>query len=483
MLFWVAVAIMSAVAIAAVLWPFVRRTRAAPSGSDVAVYRDQLDEIERDRAAGTIGAAEAEAARLEISRRLLAAADLARQGGEAEDKAGRADDAPSWRAVAAALLALPAGALALYLALGSPGLPGQPLGERVARAHGTGQSVATLLMQVETHLRDNPDDGRGWDAVAPIYMRLGRYDDAVRANRNVLRLLGPTAEREAALGEALVNAANGMVTAEARAAFDRALALDSRDIAARFFVGLAAEQDGRQAEAAQIWRGLIAEAPADAPWLGLVQSALARVEGAGGAPLAAGPGEQDAAAAAALPAAEQDEMARDMVRRLAERLKENSADAQGWQRLVRSYLVLGDRDSAVAAAADARRALGEIAYALQGIDGLLQEGARPAPRAAAPAAPHPAVAPAPHPAMSPAPVPDHGGHDDTTRRLVARLADRLKNDGSDLDGWVQLVQSYIVLGERDKARAAATDARRALENDPDRLRRLDEFLKGAKLDG
>ena len=109
-------------------------------------------------------------------------------------------------------------------------------------------------------------------------MRLGRYDDAVKARRNSLRLLGPTAEREADLGEALTGAANGIVTAEAKAAFDRALALDPEDFRARYFSGLAAEQDGRPKDAADIWTKLLAGAPADAAWIGFVRESLLRVD-------------------------------------------------------------------------------------------------------------------------------------------------------------------------------------------------------------
>ena len=127
-------------------------------------------------------------------------------------------------------------------------------------------------------------------------MRLGRYQDAVTANGNALRLLGATALREANLGEALVNAANGIVTAQAKAAFDRALALDPKDVATRFYLGLAAEQDGRGPEAVKIWRGLLAEAPPGAPWREMVQGTLARIAG-DAAPSVPGPSQQDMAAA------------------------------------------------------------------------------------------------------------------------------------------------------------------------------------------
>src|ERR1700760_122016 len=124
MTLWFVLALMTAAAIFAVMWPLARRAPLS-RGSDVAVYRDQLDEIGRDRAAGLIGEREAEAARIEVSRRLLGAADTISTtrppGGSVR-----------MRRVAAfvALVLLPLGTAGFYLLLGSPPLPGQPLEAR-----------------------------------------------------------------------------------------------------------------------------------------------------------------------------------------------------------------------------------------------------------------------------------------------------------------------------------------------------------------
>jgi cytochrome c-type biogenesis protein CcmH len=138
---------------------------------------------------------------------------------------------------------------------------------------------------VELHLAEDPDDGRGWEIIAPIYQRTGRTAEAVKARENALRLLGSTADREADLGEALVGDSNGVVTADARAAFERANALDARNPKARFFMGLAAEQDGRREDARAIWQALANDAPEGAPWLGVVRTALARLQAAGQKPM------------------------------------------------------------------------------------------------------------------------------------------------------------------------------------------------------
>jgi cytochrome c-type biogenesis protein CcmH len=354
-------ALMTAAAVFAVLWPLRAQRKPPRAGSDIAVYRDQLEEIARDRAAGLIGTAEAEAARVEISRRLLAA-DAAVTAAPAAGATLRR------RAVAvAALVGLPALAAALYLALGSPQLPGQPLAERTSMPVEQ-RPVDTLVAQVEGHLEKNPEDGRGWEVLAPVYLRIGRFEDAVKARRNALRLLGATADREADIGEALTASANGVVTAEATGAFERALARDAKNVKARFFFGLAAEQDGDRAAAAQYWRDIIKEAPPGAPWIAVVREALARVDTVA----TSGPSREDVQAAERMAPEDRQAMIHGMVERLAERLKREGGNVEDWLRLVRAYVVLGDRDKARAAAADGRRALGSDAGNLRRLDELVK---------------------------------------------------------------------------------------------------------------
>jgi cytochrome c-type biogenesis protein CcmH len=364
MMLWFVLALMTAAAIFAVLWPLSRRVPLS-AGSDVAVYRDQLEEIERDRTAGLIGEREAEAARVEVSRRLLAAADAAVPAMPPDDGGRRR------RATAlAALVLLPLGAAVLYLSLGSPDLT--PQSQSARQETPPGQSPITeLVARVEAYLEQNPEDGRGWEVIGPVYMRLGRYDDAVKARRSALQFLGPTAEREADLGEALTGAQNGVVTAEAREAFDRAVRLNAGDVRARYFLGLAADQDGRPKEAAAIWRALLAEASADAGWAGFVRESLARVDPSAVASQP-GPNAEDVAAANEMSPEQRTAMVRGMVSRLAERLKQDGADVEGWLRLLRAYMVLGDKEQARAAADDARRALASDPDKLRRVDDLIK---------------------------------------------------------------------------------------------------------------
>jgi cytochrome c-type biogenesis protein CcmH len=204
--------------------------------------------------------------------------------------------------------------------------------------------------------------------LAPVLARLGRYDDAVRAFRNVISYAGDSADRRSDLGEVLAGAAGGVVTAEAKAEFERAVAMNADEPKANYFLGLAAEQDGRQADAAATWRGMLAKAPADAPWRPLVQAALARVSGP------AAPELSGEAMAAAKDMSEDDRgtMIRGMVDRLATRLKQNGDDVEGWLRLLRAYMVMGDRDKAASALVDARQAVANDSERLR----QLNEGAK-----------------------------------------------------------------------------------------------------------
>jgi cytochrome c-type biogenesis protein CcmH len=370
MLFWSLVVLLTAAAILAVLAPLGR-----PAATDDAhaharrVYRDQLKELERDKAEGRISPGEAEAARAEIARRLLALED------EAVTEPPRSDSGKLRRMTAVlALGGIPVFSLALYLMLGAPVLPGAPL---AARLEDKGpEQIEALVAKVEQHLAENPEDGRGWDVIAPVYLRLGRTNEAVLAYQNAIRLLGSTSERQSGLGEAILVREGGIVTEEARSAFEAANALDSAAPRPRFLLGLAAEQEGRFDDAARMWGTLLAEASPDAPWRGLVEEALARVSGDAAPP--SGPTDADIAAAEELSAGERTAMVEGMVNGLAERLKQQPDNVEGWLQLIRSYVVLGRVDAAAAAARDALNGIRETS-ARQRVEQLIAElGVTPA---------------------------------------------------------------------------------------------------------
>lgn len=343
MVFWILIAVLTAAAIMAVLLPLGRPATAADAkGHARRVYLDQLGELERDKAQGRIGDDEAEAARAEIARRLIAA-----DRGASEIASGGGGHQPARRATALlALVGIPVLSMAFYLGLGSPNLPGAPLAARLQMPGD--DSIEMLIARVEERLAAHPEDGRGWDVIAPVYLRLDRPDDSRRAFQHAIRLLGSTAVRQSGLGEAILSAEGGIVTADARTAFEAASELDPAAIGPRFFLGLAAEQEGNLAKAADAWGTLLAEVPADAPWRGVLSEALARV-----GPRTDAPDAENVAAVQALSSSEQAGMIEGMVGGLAERLKGQPDDVEGWLRLIRSYVVLGRADAAAEAARDA----------------------------------------------------------------------------------------------------------------------------------
>lgn len=342
---WFILALMTSAAIFAVLWPLGRSPSRSEGADATAIYKDQLAEIDRDLKAGLISASDAEAARIEVSRRILSAAKPA-QSGEWTTRTGIR------RAVAVfAFVGLPLLAGATYLRYGSPTLKDLPLASR-AVVPVASASLESLVAQVEAHLEKNPRDGRGWEVLAPVLLKLGRAEDSVRAYRNSLTYNGETAVRRADLGEAIATSAGGVITAEAKTEFERALALDANEPKAQYFAAVAAEQDGRSEQAVLIWRNMLKTAPDNAPWRPLVEQALART----GSSLAPELPNEAISASNDMTASQRAEMIGGMVERLAERLKQNGEDVEGWLRLVRAYMVLGQAEKAKQAIANARQA-------------------------------------------------------------------------------------------------------------------------------
>lgn len=344
MIFWVVAALLTLGACLAVMVPVIRGQKHALAGDDhnLEVFQDQLAELDRDIARGTIDGAEAEQARAEIGRRILKLA------AEKRDGRSTARGGIGQMVATVAILAVPLASWGIYAMTGSPDLPGQPLEARVSEDPQTA-SVNELVARAEAHLSNNPEDGRGWDVLAPIYYRMGRYDDAAVAYRNAIRLLGSNATREANLGEAIAAAAGGMVSADAVAAFRRALELEPDHLKARFLIAVGLAQEGRAEEAGQAWQAMIADLPADSPWRSAAEQAMAEL----GRTQAAENGDDGLIS-------DNDQMAmiNDMVAGLDRRLAENPDDPEGWQRLIHSYVVLGRRDEAEDALARGLDALG-----------------------------------------------------------------------------------------------------------------------------
>jgi cytochrome c-type biogenesis protein CcmH len=214
---WIVFAVLTAVVIIVLLAPVRPRSGGAVASRgefDLAVYRDQLAELDRDAEAGLIGKAEADAARNEISRRILSA-KAAADAADEKDK-----PAPSWLTVGT-VLAIPAVAVGIYLGVGRPELPAQPLASRLDKAVAN-QDMVAMVRQVEKHLEQNPRDAKGWGVLAPVYNRMGRHQDAANAYRQVMLINGPDPRTLTDLAETLVIAKQGLVEADAVKLFETA---------------------------------------------------------------------------------------------------------------------------------------------------------------------------------------------------------------------------------------------------------------------
>jgi cytochrome c-type biogenesis protein CcmH len=362
MAIWIIFTLMVGAAVMAVLWPLSRKSAVAGgSDPDMQFYNEQLAEIERDLVRGLISQTEAEAARTEAARRLLRASQSASSTADGvSEPALRRRRAAS----AIALSAVPLLALAIYGAYGSPHLPAQPLSARL-KDNPQQLDLAGAVARIEAHLAQQPNDGRGWEVIAPVYLRSGRLDDAVKAYGNAVRLLGEDASRLSNYGEALVAASDGVVSAEARKAFDKALEHDPAWPKARYYLARAAEQDGDRDTARSHYSAILSSSSPEAPWVSLVREQLARL-GQDGA-------STTVASMASLPPEDRQTAVRGMVEGLAQRLAASGGTAEEWARLVRSYAVLGEREKASASLRSARQALARDQAGLGRLEAVAQE--------------------------------------------------------------------------------------------------------------
>ncbi len=400
---WLVLTILIAAAALIVVGPFLRRSDARGDAvTGVEVYKDQLAEVERDKDQGMIDAKEADLARLEIERRILAAN---------RDEAPVDAMAPAWqfRIAIAAVIIVVLGAVGLYAVIGQPDVllaqnsrqvaAAGPAGAMPAQHPGTegvgqnGDGVESLVTRLEQRLKTDPNDADGWRVLGWSYYNTGRYQDAVAAYKRGVDLQKDNASMRALYGEALVMAANGVVTPDAVSTFDAVLAIDPKDERARFFKGVAKAQKGDNQAALDEWISLYNAAPAGAEWaqdlrgridelakssgidvggrLTAPKTATAAAEPApasapaptsASAPAPApapaatpGPSAADVESAKQLKPEDRQQMVQTMVERLAAKLKETPQDADGWIMLIRSRMVLNQPDEARAALEQAKK--------------------------------------------------------------------------------------------------------------------------------
>ncbi|MEO0635914.1 MAG: c-type cytochrome biogenesis protein CcmI [Pseudomonadota bacterium] len=356
-------AVLALIAVVAVLWPFLRTSEEVQIGArERSALAARLAGIEADEANGVLNSSDAQVGRAEIARRML---EL-----EAQDHGGletRTSLGGSLALAGATALFVVGGGVALYAVIGSPAYRDQPIAARIA----DGRDITVLVSQVEGRLQKNPNEAEGWAVLAPVYLRQGRFDSAARAFENLARLTKDDEVQRAGFlanqAEALTMAAGGRVVPDARDIANRALQADGNNPKANFLTVLAGDQSGDAADSLSAWRSLIARFPDESDLIAFANQRIAALSSEtpmdGDQPT--GPTAEQVEGAASMSTEDRSAMIRSMVDGLAARLEEEPDDLSGWERLIRSYIVLRDIEQARTALATARDTFAEDESALQ----------------------------------------------------------------------------------------------------------------------
>ncbi|MDO5603985.1 MAG: c-type cytochrome biogenesis protein CcmI [Paracoccus sp. (in: a-proteobacteria)] len=393
MFFWLIAAAMTLIAAVAIVLPFTRRDGAGfqPTAAyDLQVYRDQLAEVERDLARGIIEPAEAGRLRNEIGRKVL---DTDRALGRQLKAAAPAGGRGLGAVLLLGLCVL--GGIMLYTRIGAPGMPDMGLATRIAsadahyaarpsqaEAEATAKAgpaaptppVDAQMAELMERLRDavaaNPDDVQGLALLANFEARLGNTTAAQTAQAHLIEVLGDqaTADEHARLAGLMAETAGGIITPEGEAQIDRALALDPRNIQARYMSGLLHAQNGRPDLTFPIWHALLSDAPADSPWAASVRQSIEGIAWLAGNPDYVPPAPRGAMTAPILRAPDADQMAAAaemsdedraafiaaMVEQLEHRLASEGGTPQEWAQLISALGVIGKSEHARNILAEAR---------------------------------------------------------------------------------------------------------------------------------
>ncbi len=461
--FWIVAGLLTAAVVVLLARPLMRKANTDDlGGTDLAVYRDQLAELERDRARGLIEIEQAASMETEISRRMLNAARSAQPVAAA--------GAPARILTMIIAILVPVGGLVVYLSVGQPDLPGQPLAERSLQQ---GEDPVKLIAQIDDirgRLKQTKDDLDRWVMVGEAYEKLGQPRQAVETFRVAKQISPDDAGISAALGEALINADGGAVGEEAKTLFQSIPQDSESQPEARYYLALASAQAGDMKTALRGWQSLLSDSPADAPWIEPTRQRIASAAQAMGldpaketpdpkppaavsaqeGPLEGGPNTPEGEAIKRMAPDQQQQMIEGMVARLAARLQANPDDPEGWRKLARAYQVMGLAEKAndatkQADAAEARAAGG--------------------PKSAGPVATSKPLGPtadAPSSAAGQA-IQQMSPEEQAQmiRGMVDKLAAKLEANPDDADGWRKLSRAYQVLGENDKAKTALDRAAQA----------------------
>ena len=458
MTLWIILTAMCSAAAVLVAFPLIRRYEAADSSAkaDTGFYAGQLQEIERDKGLGLIGEAEADLAKVEIERRLLAAAKSIKP----PQTVSR-----GWRTVALVAVAglVVLGATNLYALQGRPDLvaqmpalppvTGQTTELPAQPAAAAAGNVDAMIEKLAQRLKQNPADADGWRMLGWSHFNRQRYEESAAAYAKAMELDPGNLDYKSSYAEALVQAAQGMVTPKARALFDQVLQTDPTDFRSRFYVALALEQAGDLDLALDQWIALLGDAPKDAGWLADVRQRIGELGQRTGRDVAALLGSQPSAQAADggdLSAVDRRAMVDGMIAKLAAKLEANPRDRDGWAMMIRSLKVRGDMAGAQKTLSDALAAFADDPSTRTQIAGLAQSLGVETAAATAPVVTQEDIASA---AQMPA-----EDQQAMIRGMVDRLTEKLDTSPHDAEGWMRLIRSRMVLNEPGKAREALRKA-------------------------
>ena len=367
------------------------------ASKDLALYKDQLREVDSDLARGVLSETESESARLEISRRILAADKRAQM----ETLANPAPSIVNKLLAAFVILTVLTGSLGIYAYLGEPNLPDRPLVARLAaaqeaRAQRLSQEDAEvqvpdekinipedylkLVKRLREAIKKRPNDEQGLRLLALHEFRIGKYRAARKAHTRIMKVVGDkvTAKDYIDFAEVMIFATNGYVSPEAEITLSQALKLKPNDGRTRYYSGLAMAQNGRADVAYRLWEGLLKEGPQDAAWIPLIKSQIDDVARLAGINMSnqplPGPTTDQINAASEMTKEDRKKMIRGMVAGLGERLATNGGTMNEWARLIRALGVLGETARASEIWNEAKDVFGDNPKALN----LLLEAAQAA---------------------------------------------------------------------------------------------------------
>ena len=504
--FWAIALIIGILAAAVTGTALLRPRRArAEAASDVALYRDQLDEIERDVSRGVLSQNEGGRVRVEVGRRLLEA--------DRRDRTAAASDGTSIPAAIAVGVATLLAAGALYWQIGARDYPDLPLAKRLAAAdelRATRMSQAEMVARIgaveidpsvpQGHLevieklretlKTRPDDLSGYEMLARSEAQIGRYSQAAGAKARALDIKAgsATADDFAEYAELLILAAGGYVSPEAERALARALELDPRNGPAIYYTGRMFAQVGRPDRAMAFWRPLLESSQPDAPWVAPITAQIGRVAADAGikysppARLAQpGPSAEDIAAAGEMSEADRAAMIEGMVAQLSDRLANSGGPPEDWARLINALGVLGRREQARNIYEEGLNAFADNPDAVEALNsaaasaGLLAEGAAAVPGGGTAL---------PGPTADDVEAAGAMTEDDRATMIegmVSRLSDRLATEGGPPEEWARLITALGVLDRRAEAQTTYDQALGVFAGDATAVAALDRAAAAAGL--